>query len=332
LPIVEKGKIMKTCEITVEAPQAYLLGVTEDDLKRRIMPIKKHLRVQKFSWGRKLGMATIATLVFAMPVGFAPHAHAQSPATASKSSSSFEVASIKPDHLDGHVTRFSVNADSLIASGVTLKRLILYAYNIKDFQLSGGPGWVNSESYEVQAKIDDSTVEALSKLSPSQRSEQHRLMIQSLLAERFKLKISRSSKEVPIYALVLVKSGPRFGQSAMTDNTQRGFRSNNGNLTAKGMGINQFAEWLSGVVGRKVVDKTDLQGTYDFSMSYNNRREGLTPPSPADAGGQELAPLPDSSEPTIFTALNEQLGLKLVPEKGPVEVFIIDSVEKPSEN
>jgi bla regulator protein BlaR1 len=274
-------------------------------------------------WLRGAGLAVVAIAVFALlPT---PRIQAQSPPTTPTVLPSFDVASIKPDHLDGHHTRVSSDANSLMASGLTLKRLMELAYNVKDFQISGGPGWVDSETYAVQAKIDDAVVEELRKLPPRERYEQFRLRVQSLLADRFKLKVSHSSKELSIYALVLTKGGPKFSPAS---GDAQNLSTNNGNLTARAETISHFADWLSGLVGRKVVDKTGLQEKYDFAMTFT-RRQDLTAPVPADAS--QAAPSPDSG-PSIFTALQEQLGLKLESQKGPVETLIIESVEKPSEN
>jgi uncharacterized protein (TIGR03435 family) len=288
----------------------------------------------KLDLGRKVLLSTPGLAAVIMALFGLLHAQpvpAQSSPPPPASLPSFDVASIKPDHLDGHRTRVLSNGNSLTASGLTLKRLMELAYNVKDFQISGGPGWIDSETYAIQAKIDDATVEALKKLSPQDRSEQHRLMVQSLLAERFKLKVSHSTKELAIYALVLTKSGPKFSESAASGAGQNGLSTNNGDLKAKELEISHFADWLSGIVGRKVVDKTGLQGKYDFTMKYDDRRQDLTVSGPGDSSQGRAATPPDSG-PSIFTALQEQLGLKLEPQKGPVEILIIESVEKPSEN
>src|SRR5215472_6473159 len=99
--------------------------------------------------------------------------------------------------------------DGLSAS-VPLKMLIGFAYNMKDFQISGGPSWIDSERFDIEAKMDESSIAALKKLTPEQALEQRRLMVQSLLAERFNLKVNRSTRELPIYALVVAKNGPKL--------------------------------------------------------------------------------------------------------------------------
>jgi uncharacterized protein (TIGR03435 family) len=288
-------------------------------LKNRIVRITGGYG-EKSSFARKLLLATVAAAGIVGPLSFGlllsteVRAQTTSPAPVF----SFDVASVKPDHLDGRHINLSYDNHGLRASGVSLKGLIAAAYNVNDFQVSGGPGWTDSETYEIQAKIDEPVVEALSKLSTAQREEQHRLMVQSLLADRFKLKLSHSNKEGPIYALVSMKNGPKFSRSTASDDGQN-VSSNNGDVTVDAT-IGDFAEWLSGVVGRKVVDKTGLAGKYAFKLKYDRRKRLM------------VADNDDSSGPSIFTALQDQLGLKLESQKGPVDTLIIDSAEKPSPN
>lgn len=272
------------------------------------------------------GVAAVAG-VMAFALLCASQIRGQSQDAAKAPSLSFEVASIKPDHLDGHSTRISYDTNSFLTSGVTLKRLIEFAYNIGDFQVSGGPAWADSETYQILAKIDQETVAALSKLPRDEVGEQRRVMVQKLLAERFNLKLTHSTKELPIYALMVTKNGPKFKQS--TDNANAGISNHNGELTVKAATMSRFGEWLSRIVDRKVVDKTGLEGKYDFEMKYDNRGQALTATLPAEG---TPAALSDSSGPSIFAALNDQLGLRLESQKGPVEILIIESAEKPSPN
>ena len=282
---------------------------------------------ERLDFFRKLLLSMVAGLT-AIALLSAPQIRGESQDATTAPAFSFEVASIKPDHLDGHSTRISYDNNSLVTSGVSLKRLIEFAYNVGDFQVSGGPGWVESETYQVQAKIDHETAVVLSKLPREQVFEQRRAMVQKLLAERFNLKLTHSTKELPIYALMVAKNGPKFSQSASTDNARPGFTSHNGDVTVKAATMRALAEWLSGIVGRKVVDKTGLEGKYDFAMKYDERRQALVATLPAD-GAPALS---DSSGPSIFTALHDQLGLQLESQKGPVETLIIESAEKPSPN
>jgi uncharacterized protein (TIGR03435 family) len=271
-------------------------------------------------------LVLIGAVAVAGPLVDLGHVQAQS------ATSSFDVAVIKPDHLDGHHTRISLNSNSLVVTGATLKRLIAFAYNLNDFQIFGGPSWADTETYEVQAKIlDEGVAEALKKLPAELRGEERRSMVKALLVERFKLNVSYSSKEYPIYSLVVMKDGPKFSQPATSDDTQPNLSNHNGDVKVKALPMGQFVAWLSGAVGRKVVDKTGLTGKYDFAIKYDERRQDLTAPGTADGSLVQATP-PDSSGPSIFDALQDQLGLKLESQKGPVEILIIDSVEKPSPN
>ena len=273
----------------------------------------------------------------------APKILAQSPQPAATAAPAFEVASIKPNHGDDSRVMFRGTPDGFTATGVSAKLLIEFAYNVKDFQVSGAPGWTESERYDIDAKMDEATIEALKKLTPEQVPEQRRLMLQSLLADRFKLKVSHSSRELPIYALVVAKNGPKLTQSADTgggpgaggpDGAKARMTMNigGGDITASAMTMTNLADQLGRQLGRKVVDKTGLQGRYDFTLHWTPERPAPTPGGAADGGPASAAPPPDSSAPSLFTALQEQLGLKLESQKGPVETLIVDSVEKPSEN
>jgi uncharacterized protein (TIGR03435 family) len=275
-----------------------------------------------------VGVAVVAGLM-AFALLWAPQIRGQSQDAANAPALSFEVASIKPDHLDGHSTRISYDTNSLLTSGTTLKRLIEFAYNIDDSQLSGGPAWVDSETFQVQAKIDHETVVAMSKLTLEQVFEQRRVLVQNLLAERFNLKLTHLTKELPIYALIVAKNGLKFSQPASTDNAHPGVSSHNGEVKVTAQTMSRFAEWLSGRVGRKVIDKTGLEGKYDFAFTYDERRQTLVATLPAE--GTSAAPS-DSSGPSIFAAIHDQLGLHLESQKGPVETLIIESAENPSPN
>jgi len=247
---------------------------------------------------------------------------------------SYDVVSIKLDRApdSGSHIHVSEDRDSFIATGVTAKYLIELAYEVRDFQISGGPGWADSEKYAISAKMDDDTVEALKKLSREQAIGRRQLMLQSLLAERFNLKLTHSSRELPIYALLVSKNGPKLPPSREAAGRQ-GYSSNKrGELIATGASMSSLADRLSRELGRKVVDKTGLQERYDFTLHWTPER--LTPviASAADNNQGPAAPALDSSGPSIFTALQEQLGLRLESQKGSVETLIIKSIEKPSDN
>jgi uncharacterized protein (TIGR03435 family) len=250
----------------------------------------------------------------------------QASAAPATSRSSFDIVSIRPDRSDGNHTRVSFDSDSLLATGVTLKRLIEVGYNVNDSQLSGGPDWAHSARYEVHAKImDETAVEAFKSLPAEQKLEQRQLMVQSLLADRFKLKLSRASKELPVYALKLAQKGPVISPSSSASS---GISNHAGDVRFTGFSMSAFTDWLSDLVGRKVIDQTGLQGKYDFALRWGQERQTLSPDS--IQGPDSLSS--DSSGPSIFTALQEQMGVKLESARGPVQILVIESAEKPTED
>ena len=238
---------------------------------------------------------------------------------ASAGAQSFEVASIKPSPpMDPNRPIRGIQTPGggrLNALNTSLRMLILYAYNVKDFQVSGGPGWANSESYDIVAKADGNTTRP-----------QLKLMLQALLKDRFKLALRRETKDAPIYELVVAKGGPRM-QEDTTSPGQRIAVTGVGKIVGQRVSPAALAETLGGfIAGRPVLDKTGLTSTYKFQLEWTPAPgEGGLPPRP------DVAP-PDPSGPSLFAALQEQLGLRLQSAKGPVESLVIEAAEKPTEN
>jgi uncharacterized protein (TIGR03435 family) len=220
----------------------------------------------------------------------------------------FEVASVKRN--DSATNRSSTSmlpGGRFLAIFTTLDRQIINAYRIKDYQLSGGPSWVYSERYDIEAKADGNT-----------SRDQMRLMIQGLLTERFRLEMHQEKKDIPVYALVAGKN--RTGLQAAPDRATSGFETARGRITGQGVSMTELADQLSRMVDRPVINKTGLTGFFDLKLEY----------SPVES--QSTAPAPDLPAPDIFTAVQEQLGLKLEATKTQVDVLVIDHAEKPSEN
>lgn len=235
----------------------------------------------------------------------------------------------------------SATPDGLHITNYTPQMLILMAFGVQDFQLSGGPSWLNSEKYDIEAKMDSSVADALIKLGPQERALARQHMLQALLSDRFGLTVHREIKEIPVFALVIAKNGPKMQEAKPGDTYPNGIKGpdgrgsagmmegGRGKLTGQGLPIKTLVYLLSlQHLGRTIVDKTGLVGNYDFKLQW-------TPESQSAASAQQGADntlSPDSSGPSIFTAIQEQLGLKLESQKGPVEIFVIDHVERPSEN
>ncbi len=198
----------------------------------------------------------------------------------------------------------------------TLLGLLFNAYPVKpNVTIPGLPGWGNSALFDVDAKADDDTLAAATSLPRDQQWNQTQLMLQALLADRFKLKVHMEKREGPIYELAIAKTGIKL-KVAPEGGHSRGYSWSHEHIEVRTGPIASLAFTLSDILGRTVVDKTGLTGNYDIDLKW----------TPDD---QEGAP---DAGPTLFTALVEQLGLKLVPARGPVDTFVIDHVERPSEN
>jgi uncharacterized protein (TIGR03435 family) len=375
-PVVYAESILKTCQFYLESPLVCVSGITGADLKKRIVNIMTQRFVDKLSFSRKVLLVFVATVVIAVPVlfGLARQAETQSQPAGSGSLKTFEVASVKPNRSGDRRMQIGDTPGGFRAVNVTPKMLIEFAYNVKDPQLSGGPSWIETERYDIDAKADDPPDDSVSSVTASVGSnvksvankrgepmdlmnERRRQMVQSLLADRFKLTLTRETKDLPIYALVVTKGGPKFHETALPpidpnnppapDGPPRPgqpFRGRGimmgigrGQLTMNGVPMSALADALSNQLGRNVVDKTELKGDYDLSLKWTpeegqGRFFGGAPGAPDGRPAGDAPPPPDPSGPSIFTALQEQLGLKLESTKGPVETLVISSIERPSEN
>jgi uncharacterized protein (TIGR03435 family) len=273
---------------------------------------------------------------------FTGFANAQSPAARPE----FEVASIKPNTSGNGMTMIRPPVGGrFTATNARLKMLIGLAYKLQDYEISGGPAWINTDGYDVTAKATDSNI-GIDQLRP---------MLQTLLEDRFQLKVHRESKEVPVYALLPGKNGPKLpeakegGCTAFNSNSPPppppapgqfpptpcgGFFMGPNHLEGGKIAMEQFVGALSNLLGRPVIDKTGFKGTFDVKLDFSPEgtrmggRGGFGPPpgAPAEAGNADNGP------PSIFTAIQDQLGLKLESQKGPGELLVIDHAEKASEN
>jgi uncharacterized protein (TIGR03435 family) len=237
----------------------------------------------------------------------------------------FEVASIRANHSGEERSAVYFQAGRFVAENASLKAIIAYAYHVKDFQISGGPSWIDSEKFNITAKEENAVAADRQRLSWKQYTEQLELMVQSSLADRFQLRVIHKPRKSTILALVTAKGGPKLERSSR-DGYEADFRGRRGQLLTKGVSLAQLADflsWMPEVGVRKVVDQTGFDGNFDLTLRWSFER------SPATGGPPEIVQ-PDA--PSIFNAIQEQLGLKLEPTKGLVDYLIIDHVERPSEN
>ena len=225
----------------------------------------------------------------------------------------YDVVTIKPDPTGHGFMKFT--PDSYSMGGMPVVTVIRSAYGVlMDDQLIGLPGWAQSEPITNQAKMDAEGAAALEKLPPMERWKQSKLMLQALLADRFGLKVHHDTKDLPIYELTVAKGGSKMKQTA-PDSSGCNATYASCKVTAHEISVESLAANLSFTVGRVIVNKTGLEGGYDFTLDYA--------PDGADAS---------DTRPSIFTALEEQLGLKLEPARGPVDVIVVDHIERPTAN
>jgi len=272
---------------------------------------------------------------------------AQSPQTNGAPLPTFEVATIRLNRSGDLRAGALFRPGRFVTRAATINLVIALAYNVYPLKIFGGPNWVTSERYDIQAKESDATAEELRKLPPEQAMEKQALLLQSLLADRFQLKLTRGTKELPAYALVVAKNGPKLQEAKPVDTPTDApsapgghphgpmMRMGRGELNGQGVGLGFLASVLSQQLGRQVLDQTGLKGNYDLALKWTpDQGEGMMMGGPPPGGGPppDGAPPPDASGPSIFTALQEQLGLRLEATKAPADVLTIDHVEKPSEN
>jgi len=261
-----------------------------------------------------------------------------------RAAETFEVASVRINRT-GDRTSF-INTEPggrFIATNMPLRTLITSAYELRSFELIGAPDWTGAERFDIVAR-------AAREFGPATpgRPDPDKLMLRSLLADRFALRVHRETRELPIYALtparadgrlgprirrsqtgcaawraaVPAASGPPQPRAAVGERPPCFMRSGYGTLVVNGYPIDELRGMLSSFVGRTVVDRTGLTGEWDLDFTW-------TPDEPSRAA---TPPAVDPNGPSLFTALQEQLGLKLESTKGPVEVLVVDRVERPSED
>ena len=326
--------IVHVCRRYVESPLVCVSGVSGANVKTRIKDIMMNHAVANLSVVQKAVLAAVATVAVVAPI------LAQSaPPDSTADLPSFEVASIRQNKSGEFVGRFGYEpGGQLVVVNNALRNLIRSAYGLQNYQILGGPDWMNADRYDVSARASG---------DPSQ--EQLRLMLRRLLSERFKLAARLETREIPTYALVLARPGRSLGPGlrraaldclAITAAAEKrgvapqlpqpegnrpacGTRSMPGSMMGAGVSMSDLARNLAGPANRMVVDKTGLPGSWDFDLTF-----ALDQPLPNIPG---LPPPPVDVVP-LFTALEEQLGLKLEPQTGPVEVLVIDHVERPTPN
>jgi uncharacterized protein (TIGR03435 family) len=297
---------------------------------------------------RERHLLAIGAAAIALSTGGSPFAgaiaHGQAPAAAAPAA--FEVASVKPNKSGDNRVMFSIQPGGrFTASNVQVRQLIANAYDMQMFRIEGGPAWIGSERYDIQAKAEGATELTRDRLAP---------MLRALLADRFKLAAHTEKRELPVYALVLARGdgtlGPNAAPSAVDcaamfagrrgggpppappqpgERIQCGMRIGPASIEAGGVPMAEIARVLSQQVGRVVIDRTNVTGNVDLKLEFAPDFQGRG--GPPDAPGGAAPPSPGDA-PSLFTALQEQAGLKLESQRAPVEVLVIDGIERPTED
>jgi uncharacterized protein (TIGR03435 family) len=283
---------------------------------------------------RRSSVIVVVTICSLLGVGSQVlRARSQSASAEAAALPSFEVASVK-------MNKGGLRTSSLMAPGgrysgenMTLRRLVREAYQVQDFQIAGGPSWFDSDHFDISAKAEG---------NPGR--EQVQLMLRRLLIERFRLLVRTDTKELPLYSLVKARKhsllGPRLRASAVdcskrpsgvvprsppVPDTGCGLGGGPGQLSGRGVTMDLLATTLAVPTGRCVRNRTGLAGTYDLDLEYT---PDLVPQLPLEAPSSERR---SDSNPSIFTAIQEQLGLKLQSERGPVTVLVVVRAERPTQ-
>jgi uncharacterized protein (TIGR03435 family) len=347
-PQVYAEGILNVCKIYLESPLRCVSGVTGSDLKKRIQAILAGRVAGELNFAKKVALAVAGIAAVALPVIIgilnAPAIRAQSSAGTLK----FDVASIKPDLGQGLMAVRPV--PGRLVADASVRLLMQNAYAVPPFQIEGGPPWIDTERYSVDAKAGDNASRA-----------QTFLMLQSLLEDRFQLKTHRETRELPVYTLVAARSGlkltppkegscvnlvadapldwaegsmagrmppPEPGQppSPRCGSVNVILASSGARMQGGQIPMPEFVRVLSTVLGRTVIDKSGFTKLFDVRLDFFP--DETTPALPAPPPG--AAPL--DSSPSILTAIQQQLGLRLESAKAPVDVIIVDHVERPSAN
>jgi bla regulator protein BlaR1 len=328
--------ILNVCKFYLESPLACVSGITGADLKQRIEAIMTRRAVQTLGFGKKALLTSVSAIAAILPVGIgilnAPSSHAQSSGERLR----FEVASIKANTSGDRGSYIRPSPGRLIITNMALRRMIMLAWRIQEFQIADAPGWIATAFYDVEAKTG-------SAVSVQQKEE---LMLRSLLEDRFGLRFHWETKTLPAYALTASRTGLKLQEAkpgsciAIDPNNPPEHVAPEDRNRVCGAGwwgrdtlmmkhgdMAILANDLSYLLSRTVVDKTGLTGPYDVDLKFAPDQAIAGIPGPTGD-----APPAGDAGPTIFTALQDQLGLRLEPAKAPVEILVIDRIERPSEN
>jgi uncharacterized protein (TIGR03435 family) len=263
--------------------------------------------------------STVCLALLGLSFGLPP-LRAQQPindAVAAEKLPSFEVASIKPSNPDDRGLKLRMSVDRITIENFTLKELIAYANDLKsDSQVLSGPDWLDKKHFDIAAKVDETELAKLKTMRGNEIRNEWGRMMQSLLIDRFALKVRRDRRTIRVFALVVVKSGQKLTPAKATETNSLSAR--NSHLSATAVSMAHLADFLTGrdeTDDLVVVDRTGLTGDFDFKLDWTRDSGNGTPP--------------DAQLPGLLTALRDQLGLQLKPDKAAVDVVVVESAKEP---
>jgi uncharacterized protein (TIGR03435 family) len=340
--------ILKVCEFCLGSPLPCISGVTGADLKKRMVHIMNDRILHKLDFARKLLLTAVASLALVAPVVYgllhATRSQAQTQSEAVTSATPvFDTVSIKrhnaPETSMRFKMMFSMNDGSFTAEGVTLRKLIEMAYHLQEDQLSGGPDWLDSAKFDVSATLNKTRAADLQKAGTQDAKVDDQFFLKSLLADYFKVAVHQEMRNLSAYELTVDDGGSKLQE--VKDMGM--FHLAPGELLSQGVPIELLASQLSANLGHSVIDKTGFKGIYSFDLRWtpddpgdNKRKVLVRDVQMKDGHVAEVSPPATASNqtpaPTLLTAVQEQLGLKLEAKTEPVPVVVVDHAEQPTEN
>ncbi|MBI3208322.1 MAG: TIGR03435 family protein [Candidatus Solibacter usitatus] len=314
-PHIYAQSILSVCKFYLQSPLPCTSGVSGGGLKKRIEEIMTGKTPLTLALAGRLTLALAACAAIAIPFAIGIlRAQTLPPPPQYK----FEVASIRPGDPSAPNARIGPGPQGgLRTENTPVMELLIFAYDLREYQFTGGPGWVRTDRFNITA-TPDKPEEALHPSMGREKFEgqvnRQRQRLQALLTERFGLVLRAETREMPVYALKAGKSGHKLVKTDETQVTNMSLNRNGGRLKATACDLMMLTRALSTILGRTVMDETELTGVYDLQLEW-------TPDQSPEGGGA-----------SVFTAVQEQLGLRLESKKGPVRVFVIEKIDKPSVN
>ncbi|MFT4111318.1 TIGR03435 family protein [Silvibacterium sp.] len=312
--------LLDVCRFYLEAPAESMTGVTGGELKERVLRITSDRRYKRLSTNGKLSLAMLTAAVLLLPFAAGAvdsrevFAQDQPEPQLTDKRPSFEVVSIRPDNNTTGMSWYTgFNYERI--DRIALKFLVEASFNLKNFQVQSAPDWSDSQHYTINAKMP----EGMDKLPQEEFVRRCSLMLQSMLIDRFHLRYHWTTKKMSIYALEVDKGGAKVKKAGPLETY--GLTIGHDTYDAHALAMSDLANNLGNNLDRIVIDRTGLTGKYTFTLKY-----------PPDPNAQPTANTQTESEARLLTALHDQLGLKLVAEKQPVPILVIDNIERPTPN